>query len=631
MERSVEMVVGIYGIIKAGGAYVPLDPEYPKERLTFILKDTQAAILLTQQHLTGQLPTFKEKEVICLDTDWSAVDKENRDNPINHTRTEDIAYAIYTSGSTGKPKGAMNSHRAICNRLTWMQDTYQLTAADRVMQKTPFSFDVSVWEFFWPLLYGACLIAARPGGHQDSAYLIKLIVQQKITTIHFVPSMLKVFLEEKGLEACTSLRRVICSGEALSFKLRERFFSRLKVELYNLYGPTEAAVDVTSWDCRHEIERSIVPIGKPIANIQIYLLGSHLQPVPIGVAGELHIGGTGLARGYTNNPELTAEKFVDFASGGQGGAFRESCPPAPPAKAFDNKSFLGSPGGPTCVGKRLTAPRLFPDIQSMAPFMAPRAAGLVAEGNKLYKTGDLARFLPDGNIEYLGRLDFQVKIRGFRIELEEIETVLTQHPTLREAVVVIREDLPDDKRLVGYLVPHRKPVPGVSELRNFLAEKLPGYMIPAAFVTLDTLPLTPNGKVDRRALPTPQGLRPELKTVYVAPQTEAERSIVDTWKQVLQVKKVGMNDNFFDLGGHSLLMVQVHNRLREIFEQDLSIMELFQYPTVRSMAEFLTRGRGEPTALQDEDRVEKMKNGKERLRQQLKRKRQATKGKGGGK
>ncbi len=563
MERSIEMVVGIYGIIKAGAAYVPLGPDYPKERLTFILEDTGAAILLTQQRLVDKLSAHSCEEVICLDTDRPAIDKESGDNPVHETGVEDIAYAIYTSGSTGLPKGAMNSHLAICNRLIWMQDAYGLTKEDRVMQKTPFSFDVSVWEFFWPLLYGAGLIVARPGGHQDSAYLVKLIVEQQVTTLHFVPSMLKVFLDEKGLEACTSLKRVICSGEALSSELRDRFFSRLNAELHNLYGPTESAVDVTYWGCQRQGGRSIVPIGRPIANIQIYILDAFLRPVPIGVAGELHIGGIGLARGYLNRLELTAEKFVN-------------------TKIFDN---LG----------------------------------------RLYKTGDLARFLPDGNIEYLGRLDFQVKIRGFRIELEEIEIALTRHPALREAVVIIREDLPGDRRLVGYIIPGREPGPNVSELRAFLKEKLPGYMVPAAFVTLKIMPLTANGKVDRRALPAPDGLRPELKILYAAPHSEAERTLAAIWKQVLQVEKVGMNDSFFDLGGHSLLMVQVHDKLQEIFKQDFSIMELFQYPTVSSMADFLTRGKTETAVLQHEGRVEKMKEGKDRLKQQLKRKQRAEK------
>jgi amino acid adenylation domain-containing protein len=564
MERSLEMVVGIYGILKAGAAYVPLEAAYPKKRLAFILEDTRAPLLLTQQRLIKGLPHHGSKTLVCLDSNWSTIDKESVDNPVNYTMPRDLAYVIYTSGSTGKPKGAMNSHRGICNRLTWMQDAYQLTTGDRVLQKTPFSFDVSVWEFFWPLFTGASLVVARPGGHLDSAYLVKLIADEKITTLHFVPSMLRVFLEEQGLEACGCLKRVICSGEALPFKLQERFFAHLPAELHNLYGPTEAAVDVTYWACKRENVRQIVPIGRPISNIQIYILDSYLQPVPIGITGELHIGGIGLARGYCNRPELTAEKFI-------------------------------------------------PGLISDKP------------GARWYKTGDLARYLPDGNIEFLGRLDYQVKIRGFRIELEEIETLLRQHPAVRETIVVTREDAPNDKRLAAYLVPNQKPAPTTSELRSFLETKLPDYMVPATFVILDTLTLTPNGKVDRRALPVPDGLRPELETAYVEPRTEVEHALVEVWKKVLQVKKVGMYDNFFDLGGHSLLMVQVHNMLREMFKQDMSVIELFKYPTISSMAKYLTQRKSEPSIFKNsDDLVEKIKEGKDRLKQQFKRKQLAA-------
>ncbi len=391
VERSIEMVVGLLGIIKAGGAYVPMDPEYPKDRLAFMLQDAAAPVLLTQERLAGSIPAHKGK-VIRLDADWPEIAKESAANPRSAAGAQNLAYMIYTSGSTGRPKGAMNTHVAIVNRLLWMQDEYKLNATDRVLQKTPFSFDVSVWEFFWPLLTGAGLVVAVPGGHKDGSYLAALIAREKITTLHFVPSMLAVFLEEEALEtSCASLKRVICSGEALPYDLQERFFTRLPAELHNLYGPTEAAVDVTYWACERRSKLRTVPIGRPIANIQIYLLDSQLRPVPIGVPGELHIGGIGLARGYHNRPELTAEKFI-------------------------------------------------PDPLSTEP------------GARLYKTGDLARFLPDGAIEYLSRIDHQVKIRGFRIELGEIETALAQHPAVKETVVLAREDTPGDKRLVAYLV-----------------------------------------------------------------------------------------------------------------------------------------------------------------------------------
>ncbi|HEX6292585.1 MAG TPA: amino acid adenylation domain-containing protein [Herpetosiphonaceae bacterium] len=405
VERSLDLVVGLLGILKAGGAYVPLDPEYPNDRLAFMLADSRVSVLLTQadlvaslHHVQGAPGTRHAAHVLCLDADWSAIAAAPTTNPALALDAASAAYMIYTSGSTGRPKGAINSHRAIINRLQWMQAAYGLTAADAVLQKTPFSFDVSVWEFFWPLLTGARLVLAQPGGHRDAAYLVRLIQEQRITTLHFVPSMLQVFLEEPGLEACTSLRQVICSGEALPFEFQERFFARLNARLHNLYGPTEAAIDVTAWECRRDDDRRIVPIGRPIANTQIHLLDRYGNPVPVGVPGELHIGGVQLARGYLNRPDLTADRFV-------------------------------------------------PD-----PFAA-------TPGARLYKTGDLARYLPDGNVDFLGRLDDQVKLRGFRIELGEIEATLRRYPRLRDAVVVAREDgagALGARRLVAYVVANKE-------------------------------------------------------------------------------------------------------------------------------------------------------------------------------
>ncbi|MEH2088948.1 amino acid adenylation domain-containing protein [Nostoc sp.] len=519
MERSLEMVIGILAIIKAGGAYVPLDPTYPKERLAFMLADAQVLVLLVQPHLVQELPPH-QAQVVCINSDCQEFAAYSPENPTSEVIPENLAYVIYTSGSTGKPKGAMNTHKGLCNRLLWMQDTYQLTATEKVLQKTPFSFDVSVWEFFWPLLTGASLIIAKPGGHQDSRYLVQLIAQEKITTLHFVPSMLQVFLEETELDKCGSIKRVICSGEALSFDLQQRCFERLNAELHNLYGPTEAAIDVTFWACQPNSNEKIVPIGRPIANIQIYILDKHLQPVPIGVSGELHIGGVGLARGYWNKPELTQEKFISN------------------------------------------------------PFEA---------GKYLYKTGDLARYRDDGNIEYLGRIDHQVKIRGFRIELGEIEALLVSHPTVWENVVVEREDEPGDKRLVAYVVPQVEESPTVPELRQFLKAKLPEYMVPSAFVLLESLPLTPNGKVDRRALPKPD-LDSTLRELYVAPRTPTEEMLTQIWVQVLKLEQVGIHDNFFELGGHSLLATQLLSRIRNIFKIELPLRELFVAATVAELA-----------------------------------------------
>src|SRR3989440_1733967 len=367
MERSIELVVALLAILKAGGAYVPLDPTYPQERLAYMIQDAQMPVLLTQRRCL--LPA-DGIHIICLDGDWKG--SENEENPASDVQPGNMAYMIYTSGSTGRPKGVINIHRGLCNRLHWMQQTYQLTTADRVLQKTPFSFDVSVWEFFWPLLTGACLVVARPGGHQDPAYLASLIAEQGITTLHFVPSMLQMFLMEPELEErCKSLKRVICSGEALSFELQERFFSRLDAGLHNLYGPTEASIDVTYWQCQRESHDWTVPIGRPIANTQIYILDRSSHPVPIGVPGELYIGGVGVARGYYNRPELTAEKFVrnpfcsaQIQAGNEAAASCESLPGSPAS------------GQPACKEKETT--------------------------DRLFRTADLARFRPDGAIEFLG-------------------------------------------------------------------------------------------------------------------------------------------------------------------------------------------------------------------------------------
>ena len=537
VERSLEMIVGLLGILKAGGAYLPLDPDYPNERLQFMLEDSQVSLLLTQQHLLASFPQSSETatpKIICLDSDYQIISQAKNVNPESSVTTSNLAYVIYTSGSTGKPKGVMNNHVAISNKLLWVQDTYPLTTEDCILQKTPFSFDVSVWELFWPLLNGARLVFAKPNGHKDASYLVNLIQEQQVTTLHFVSSMLQLFLTEKDVEKCNSLKRVICSGEALSLELQERFFARLVCELHNLYGPTEAAIHVTFWQCQSDSNLKTVPIGRPIANIQIYILDSHLQPVPIGVIGELHIGGVGLARGYLNKPELTAEKFI----------------PNP--------------------------------FASLDPPLTPLDKG-GEQPSKLYKTGDLARYLPDGDIEYLGRIDNQVKIRGFRIELGEIEAVLLSHPQVREAVVLVNEsDRPEDRALVAYIVLN-DPTCATQSLREFVKRQLPDYMIPAYWLILDNLPLTSNGKIDRRALPLPN---PELNRSidYVAPDNPTQTAIAAIFGQVLKLEKVGINDNFFEIGGNSLQATQVISRLRESFALELPLRRLFEQPTVADLA-----------------------------------------------
>ena len=825
MERSLEMVIGLMAILKTGGAYVPLDPSYPSERLAYMLNDAQTPILLTQQHLLPKLANTPTR-LCCLDADWPQIEHYPNTNVIHTTTAVHLAYVIYTSGSTGQPKGVMNTHGGIANRLFWMQAEYQLTSQDRVLQKTPFSFDVSVWEFFWPLMTGAQLIVAEPEGHKDPDYLVNLIQTQHITALHFVPSMLHIFLQTLNVEGCQSLRYVFCSGEALPFALKERFFQKLPhVELHNLYGPTEAAVDVTYWPCTQGGDNKIVPIGRPIANTQIFILNQQLHPVAVGEAGELHIGGANLARGYLNRPELTAEKFITTEIPG-----------------YKHKI-------------------------------------------RLYKTGDLVRYLPDGNIDYIDRIDNQIKIRGFRIELGEIESILDQHPAMQAQVVIVRENNFQEKQLVAYLVPNEKtafpvlqckklekqgilpennwyelpnrmtivqqnktetefiyqeifekntylkhgislkpgdcvmdvganiglfslfvgqhcphakiyafePIPaifetlalnaqlypihitplnyglsnevktttfsyypytslisgqfanfeeekavvkayletqtselsapdidslltqrlqaeqvtcqlttlsqiiqeqaiqqidllkidvekgeldvllGISEedwpkiqqivvevhdiedrlkvietlltqqgyqftieqenllkdsgiyniyakksslneitfqepynstfsniqwhtadhlindVRQFLRNHLPDHMVPNTFVLLDSLPLTPNGKIDRKNLPIPDNRRSGVTVEFVAPQTEIEKTLATLWKNLLEIEKIGIYDNFFMIGGHSLLAIRLIAHIREKFYIDLPLSDLFKFPTIAALGEHLVQ------------------------------------------
>ena len=542
MERSIELVVGLLGILKAGGAYVPFDPSYPEKRLAFMVQDAQVKVLLTQSHLAAKA-NIQAANVICLDAILDQLAREDETNPSVCVAPDNLAYVIYTSGSTGQPKGAMNTQSAICNRLLWAQSVYQLTKSDCVLQKTPFSFDVSVWEFFLPLITGARLVLAKPGGHRDSEYLVELIRKEKVTILHFVPSMLQVFLETDAIESCSSVRQVVCSGEALPFELQQRFFERMSTDLQNLYGPTEAAVDVTFWACLRDGDQKIVPIGKPIANTQMYVLDRRLRVAPVGVSGELYIGGEGLARGYLSRPSLTAEKFVPH------------------------------------------------------PFSE-------REGERLYRTGDVARWLSDGNIEYLGRVDEQVKIRGFRIELGEIEAMLCQHPALREAVVVVRDTVAQQKQLVAYVVAHENQFAATAELREHLKALLPEYMIPQVFVRLEQIPLTPNGKVDRRALPVPE-ISVEREAIAAA-ATPVEEVLVGIWSEVLGVA-VGVEDDFFELGGHSLLATQVVSRARGAFGVEIALQELFESPTVKGLATVVERelARGETMPAPPLRRVER--------------------------
>ncbi|MDJ0838869.1 MAG: amino acid adenylation domain-containing protein [Acidobacteriota bacterium] len=527
-ERSLEMVVGLLGILKSGGAYVPLDPDYPSERLNYMLEDARVPVLLVQgeRNLNSDAATVVQLE----DLPSGPVE-----NPEPATDPEDMVYMIYTSGSTGKPKGAANRHSGVVNRLYWMQEAFGLTENDRVLQKTPFSFDVSAWEFFWPLMFGARMVLARPQGHKDPVYMADLIQAQGATTMHFVPSMLEVFLAEDVRERAASLRRVFCSGEALQPELVHRFFNNLDdTELHNLYGPTEAAIDVTWWKCSPDDRQ--IPIGRAVANTQIYIVDRNFEPVPAGVHGELCIGGANLARGYHNRPAMTAEKFV----------------PDP---------FLG------------------------------------VEGARLYRTGDRCRFLPDGNIAYMGRIDFQVKLRGLRIELGEIEARLMREEGVREAVVLCREDRPGDKRLVAYVMLDEQTRKArfesdlIHDWREAMLADLPEYMVPSAMLILDTFPLTPNGKLDRGALPAPEPM--VSNTEYIPPANPAEELLANIWAEILGVSQVGRNDHFFMLGGHSLLATQVVSRIRDVFGVELPVRAMFEHPLLSELADSVETGRAE--------------------------------------
>ncbi|HSN86309.1 MAG TPA: amino acid adenylation domain-containing protein, partial [Thermoanaerobaculia bacterium] len=470
---------------------------------------------------------------------------------------DNLAYVIFTSGSTGTPKGAMNTHAAIANRILWMQDAYRLDETDRVLQKTPSTFDVSVWEFFWPLTVGARLVVARPEGHRDPSYLLGTILAEGITVLHFVPSMLQIFLGEPGIERAAGVRQVMASGEALPADLARRFFEHLPgARLHNLYGPTEAAVDVTAWTCEPGSPEAVVPIGRPIANLEIRVLDRLQRPVPVGAPGELCIGGAGVARGYLGQPGLTAERFV-------------------------------------------------PDPEPRPP------------GGRLYRTGDLSRWRPDGRLEYLGRLDHQVKIRGMRIEPGEIETALAAFPAVREAVVVMREDRPGDRRLVAYLVA-RDGALQMEHLRVSLRERLPEPMVPSSFVLLEAFPVTANGKLDRRALPPSEDGRPAGPAVL--PRTDTEEAIAAAWREALRLEAVGVEDSFFDLGGHSLLVVQVHRRLVPVFP-GLAVVDLFRYPTISALAGYLSKEKIDQISLEEtreraEDRTDRTRRQRE-LRRQL--------------
>jgi nonribosomal peptide synthetase DhbF len=531
LERSIDLVVALLAALKTGAAYLPLDPGYPDQRLKFMLSDAEPTLLLTTRAAARRF-MYPDSKVLCLDEAHvqTALEHAPTHNPGNADRKsvlvpQNPAYMIYTSGSTGTPKGVVVSHRAIVNRLLWTRSVYELTPQDRILQKTSISFDVSVWEFFWPLLEGAAIVLAKPEGHKDPKYLADLIRAESVTVAHFVPSMLARFLDQPGVSECRTLRHVICSGEAMTPELQAKYYATMGPPLDNLYGPTEAAVEVTRWPCPRNQAPGPVPIGKPIWNIQVYVLDEELNPVPIGVTGELYLAGTGLARGYWKRGGWTAERFV------------------------------------------------------ANPFGIP--------GSRMYRTGDLGRWHPDGVLEYAGRTDQQVKIRGFRIELGEIEAVLRKLAEIKEAIVMAHCDASGEKVLIAYVIPAEGAPLLVSTLREYLQTVLPDYMVPASVYVLPHVPLAPNGKIDRHALPVPEVVTSSRQTQYVPPTTGTEIGVAEIWKTVLKVDKVGAADDFFELGGHSLNATQIVLRVNQRFGVEVELSEVFDHSTVQGLSKVI--------------------------------------------
>ncbi|QIS23390.1 non-ribosomal peptide synthetase [Nocardia terpenica] len=503
LHRSEMSVIAAYAVLLTGAAFLPVDPRHPAQRLRTIAEEAAVAVWVTDSTSSAELPA--DYPLLFADVLQRKSSTARFDPDAARVCPDDIAYVMFTSGSTGTPKGALNTHRGIANRLLWMQDAYPLTAEDSVLHKTPANFDVSVWELLWPLLTGARVVVAEPDGHRDSGYLVEAIVDNEITVTHFVPSMLRAFLADPGASRCTGLRRVITSGEALTADLRDDFFATLPASLHNLYGPTEAAIDVTSFDCVRGDHDPIVPIGRPIANTRMHILNRDMSPCPVGVTGDLYIGGIGVARGYVNRPELTAQRFLHDPH-----------------------------------------------------------TGATEPDDVLYRTGDLARYRPDGTIEYLGRSDNQVKIRGVRIELTEIESALTASSTVREAAVVARTDTTGTAGLVAYIVPaYTAAPPRPEDLRALLRRSLPEAMLPTRFVTLERIPTTANGKRDDRALPEPDTGRPDIAAEYRPPRDGTDATLAELWQIALGIDRVGILDDFFDLGGASTQIIQVCAGARE--------------------------------------------------------------------
>ncbi len=527
VERSLEMVVSLLGILKAGGAYLPLDPALPKESLAFRLQDAQVPILLTQKELLKPEDT-QVQTVVYLDADWELIAQESSANPKSEVIPENLAYVLYTSGSTGQPKGVAIEHQQILNYLHAILDKLQLPTGASFATVSTFAADLGNTAIFPALCTGGCLHIVSQEQAIDPKALAEYFGHHPIDCLKITPAHLASLLTSKASDSIIPRQCLVLGGEAASWDLVEKILLEApNCRILNHYGPTETTVGVLTYpvsSLQASYNSKTVPIGRPIANTQVYILDRHQQPVPIGVPGELHIGGASLARGYLNRPDLTTEKFINQ----------------------------------------------FNDIIN----------------TRLYKTGDLVRYLSDGNIEFLGRLDRQVKIRGFRIELSEVETAIASQPAVRETAVVAREDIPGHKYLAAYIVSNQKEALTSSTLRDFLKEKLPNYMVPGAFVMLNALPLTPNGKVDRRALPPPEPVMRSLSLEM--PQTKVEKLIADVWQKILLIEEVGLDDNFFDLGGHSLLLIKVWQKLQIISSKEISVVEMFKHPTVRALGQLLS-------------------------------------------
>jgi len=555
VERSPDMIIGLLAILKAGGAYVPLDPTYPQTRLNFMIEDAGISILLTQ---AGLLIKHKTIQVCCLDSDWPAIAQtgDGRTAPVSQVRPDNLAYVIYTSGSTGRPKGVMVTHRSLVNLALAQIEAFELGPESRVLQFAPFSFDASVSEIFTTLLAGATLYLAPPEQLLPGPPLWELLRSQAITTVTLPPSILAAL----PFDPLPAMRTLVSAGEPCPVDLVARWAPGRR--FLNAYGPTETTVCATIAICSGAEDRP-PPIGRPIANTQVYILDDFMQPLPVGVPGMLYVGGVSVARGYLNRPDLTAERFL----------------PNP-----------------------------------LSPYHLPPTS--------LYKTGDLARYLPDGNIEFLGRLDHQVKLRGYRIELGEIEACLREQPGIRAAVVAVRESPNGHQQLVAYLVAAPGHKPDTGRMGQYVAQKLPSYMVPARYVFLPELPRTTNGKLNRQALPSPQRDRPVQSVAYQSPQTAMEKQLVAIWSEVLSLEQIGIHDNFFELGGHSLHVVQIQIRLVDQLQREIPIVTLFQYPTIKALAQHLTtaeQGESNSDRTAAEDRAKQLQEGKDRLKTRLKR------------